>query len=197
MIGRRDDEANGGDVKICLDPGHGGADVGAVGPAGLRESEAALQIAKYVRRGILDCGWDVFCTRSDDRFIELDGRCQIAASEGAELFLSIHCNAFSNAAAHGYEVWTSVGQTAADPIAEKLFDSIGAAFPGLTPRADKTDGDSDKESGFKVLVGCEAAGIPAVLVETAFISNMIEERWLRDTGWKMRMAGAIVSGLRR
>jgi N-acetylmuramoyl-L-alanine amidase len=57
-----------------------------------------------------------------------------------------------------------------------------------------TDGDSDKEAGFAVLIGTT---MPAVLVETAFISNALEERWLRDVGWKMRMAGAMVSALRR
>lgn len=181
-------------MNLCLDPGHGGHDVGAEGPTGLHESQAALQVAKYVRRGFLDCGWDVFCTRSDDRYVSLQGRCDIANDNHADLFLSIHCNAFSNPVAHGYEVWTSVGQTAADPIAERIFDSVGAAFPNLAPRFDKTDGDSDKEKGFAVLVGTK---MPAVLVEIAFISNSIEEGWLRDVGWKMRMAGAIVSGVNR
>jgi N-acetylmuramoyl-L-alanine amidase len=111
---------------------------------------------------------------------------------GAHLFLSIHANAFSNPLAHGYEVWTSVGQTAADLIAEKIFGSIGMAFPNLAPRFDKTDGDSDREAGFAVLIGTK---MPAVLVECAFISNALEERWLRDVGWLMRMAGSIVSAV--
>jgi N-acetylmuramoyl-L-alanine amidase len=94
--------------------------------------------------------------------------------------------------AHGSEVWTSIGETAADPIAERMFNSIAGSFPLLTMRADRTDGDSDRESGFAVLTGTL---MPAVLVETAFISNSIEERWLRDVGWLMRMAGAIVSAV--
>jgi N-acetylmuramoyl-L-alanine amidase len=126
--------------------------------------------------------------------VSLVGRCEIANVAFADLLLSIHCNAFSNPNAHGYEVWTSAGQTAADPIAERLFESIGEAFPRLAPRYDKTDGDSDKEAGFAVLVGTRMA---AVLVETAFISNSIEEKWLRDVGWNLRMAGAIVSGVNR
>jgi N-acetylmuramoyl-L-alanine amidase len=180
--------------RLCLDPGHGGTDSGAVGPTGLFESYAALQIAKYIRRGFLDCGWDVFCTRSDDKYVSLQGRCDIANSNNIDLLLSIHCNAFSNPTAHGYEVWTSVGQTGADPIAQRIFESISTAFPDLTPRFDKTDGDDDKEAGFVVLVG---STMPAVLVEVAFISNPLEELWLRDVGWKMRMAGAIISGVNR
>lgn len=179
-------------TRVCLDPGHGGTDSGAVGPGGLLESQAALQIAKYVRRGLLDSGCEVACTRSDDKFVSLIGRCEFANDWQADLLLSIHCNAFSNPNAHGFEVWTSRGQTAADPIAERIFNSIAGAFPSLAPRFDKTDGDSDKEAGFLVLTESRMA---AVLVEVAFISNAIEEMWLRDVGWKMRMAGAIVSAV--
>lgn len=181
-------------MKIYLNPGHGGPDSGAVGPNGLKESDAALQISKYLRRGLIDQGDIVYMTRDGDEFVSLGACCEMANNEGADLFVSIHCNAFSDPAAHGYEVWTSVGVTDADAVAERLFETIGAAFPKLTPRADSTDGDSDKEAGFAVLVGTT---MPAVLIETAFISNLIEERWLNDIGWKMRMAGAITSGLRR
>lgn len=178
--------------KVCLDPGHGESDPGAIGPTGLREADAALQMAKYVRRGLLDREMEVLCTRSSDKFVSLGARCDMANDWGADLLLSLHCNAFSNESAHGSEVWTSVGQTLADPIAERIFNSIAGAFPLLTMRSDKTDGDSDKEKGFAVLTGSRMA---AVLVEVAFISNAIEERWLRDVGWKMRMAGAIVSAV--
>lgn len=178
--------------KVCLDCGHGGHDVGAVGPEGLTEAAAVLRIGKYIRRGLLDREIEVMCTRSTDKFVSLAKRCEMANDWGAHLLLSVHANAFSNPAAHGYEVWTSIGQTAADPIAERIFNSMGAAFPNLAPRFDKTDGDSDKEAGFAVLTGTAMA---AVLVETAFISNAIEERWLRDIGWCMRMAGSIVSAV--
>jgi N-acetylmuramoyl-L-alanine amidase len=181
-------------MKICLDPGHGGEDSGAVGPGGLHESDAALAISMYVRRGLLDQGDDVICTRDADDFVSLTGRCELANAQGADQFISIHCNAFTDPDVEGYEVWTSRGVTDADAIAQRLFDSIGGAFPKLRPRMDITDGDSDFEKGFAVLVG---TSMPAVLIECAFISNLIEERWLGDVGWKMRMAGAIVSGLRR
>jgi N-acetylmuramoyl-L-alanine amidase len=181
-------------MKICLDPGHGGTDSGAVGPTDLRESQAALQIAKYVRRGFLDSGCEVFCTRLEDKFVSLPGRCEIGNTAFADLFLSIHCNAFSNPMAHGGEVWTSVGLTPADAIAQRIFESMAESFPKLQMRYDKTDGDDDKEAGFVVLKNTR---MPAVLIEVAFISNPIEEEWLRDVGWKMRMAGAIVSGVNR
>lgn len=178
--------------RVCLDPGHGGTDPGAVGPSGTRESDVVLQIGKYIRRGLLDSGHEVLCTRSNDSYVSLSGRCEMANDWRADLMLSIHANAAENPTAHGFEVWTSRGQTSADPIAERIFESISGAFPRLAPRFDRTDGDSDKEAGFAVLIGTR---MPAVLIEVAFIPNAIEERWLRDIGWRMRMAGAIVSAL--
>jgi N-acetylmuramoyl-L-alanine amidase len=181
-------------MKICLGAGHGGKDRGAIGPSGYTEADATLRLCHYIGRGLFDSHHEVIHIRTEDKFVSLDDRCDFANANGADLFLSIHCNAFSNPAAHGYEVYTSVGQTAADPIAERIFRSIGEAFPRLAPRFDKTDGDSDRESGFKVLVGTR---MPAVLIETAFISNPLEEQWLKEVGWTMRMAGSIISGVNR
>lgn len=181
-------------MRYAIDPGHGGEDPGAVGPTGLKESDVALSISRYLRRGLIDQGHDIIMTRIGDQFVSLNRRCEIANEGSVDRFVSVHCNAFSNPSAHGSEVWTSVGTTDADYIAEQIFNSIKGSFPELTMRADMTDGDSDKEAGFAVLVG---TNMPAVLVETAFISNGMEERWLRDIGWQMRMAGAIVSGLGR
>ena len=179
-------------MKVWIDPGHGGEDSGAVGPSGVRESTIALEISRYILLGLTDTGCEINSTRSDDSFVSLSGRCKKANAWNADLFVSIHCNAFSNPTAHGFEVWTSRGETAADPIATRLYGSIKAAFPELLPRVDLSDGDCDKESGFAVLRG---TAMPAVLIECAFISNVLEERWLRDVGWRMRMAGAIVSAV--
>ena len=179
-------------MRICVDQGHGGEDPGAIGPTGLAEAAVAYKIGELVRDGLWDNGHEAWSTRDGDLTLSLQDRCDNANFNKADLLLSIHCNAFLNPAAHGYEVWTSYGETASDPIAESIFQSIGTAFPQLASRMDMTDGDSDKEAGFKVLTGTECA---AVLVECAFISNYLEERWLRDAGWRMRMAGAIVSGI--
>lgn len=184
-------------MRYAIDPGHGGHDSGAIGPTALREKDAAFEISLWVEAGLAKLNHEVFLTRAGDAFVELEDRAIAAAEWGAEVLVSIHCNAFSDPAAHGYELWTTRGETRADPIAENVYLSIGGAFPQLRGRADTTDGDHDKEAGFKVLVASESRGIPALLVETAFISNFMEERWLRDVGWQMRMAGAIISGLGR
>lgn len=90
--------------KIVIDPGHGGADPGAIGPTGLREKDVVLKLSKKVRDKIKKkLGWEVVMTRDDDRFIPLDERTGIANSENAALFLSIHANACTNKKVFGIE----------------------------------------------------------------------------------------------
>lgn len=181
-------------MKICLDAGHGGHDSGAVGPTGLTEAQAVFWITGHIGRGLEEAGHQCIYSRPSDVFVELDDRAEFANSLNADLFLSIHANAFENPAAHGFEVWTSPGWTPADPIATKVFEHVRRAFPDLRGRVDSSDGDPDKEAKFRVLIKTQA---PAVLIETAFVSNETEERWLRDPGWRLRMAGAIVSAVWR
>lgn len=181
-------------MKICCDPGHGGHDTGAVGPNGLAEKLVTLDICHHVECGLSAAGHAAFRTRISDEYIGLQERCDIANEEGADLFISVHANAAPVPQAHGVEIFTSPGVTAADKFATKIFTSIREAFPELHARVDMSDGDPDKESKFWVLVHTK---MPAVLLEVAFISNPVEEDRLRDPGWRMRMAGAIVSGINR
>ena len=179
---------------LVLDPGHGGTDPGAVGPSGLRECDVALAVCLAMRVPLLELGWQVLYTRSDDRLVSLVERCRFSNSVKAQAFVSVHANSFYSHTAHGFEVWTSPGDTPADPIATSIYNAVVGTFPDAIGRPDLGDGDPDKEARFKVLTGTFAA---AVLVETAFISNPREEAWLADPGWRMRMAGAIVSGIGR
>ena len=179
-------------MKVCIDPAHGGRDSGAVGPTGVKEKSVVRDIAHHLECGFNSCGIAAYRTRLGDETLSLSKRCEIANASGANLFLSLHANASTNPQAHDFEVWTSPGFTAADPYATRIFNTVTAAFPELNGRRDSSDGDPDKESKFYVLIHTK---MPAVLIETAFISNPEEERWLTDPGWRMRMAGAVVSAL--
>ena len=181
-------------MKICIDPGHGGRDSGAIGPAGLQEKSVTFDIAYHLECGLSCFGHSSFRTRLDDVYLSLEERCERANAAGADLFISIHANASENPRGHGYEVWTSPGWTPADIWATEFFNAIHEAFPNLYGRVDMSDGDPDKESKFWVLVH---TNMPAVLIETAFISNPAEEESLSDPGWRMRMAGAIISAVWR
>jgi N-acetylmuramoyl-L-alanine amidase len=92
--------------KIVIDPGHGGWDAGAVGKAGLKEKEVALDVARRLGK-MLDerLGASVFFTRADDRFIPLEERTAMANAYGADLFISIHANASKNTGARGIETF--------------------------------------------------------------------------------------------
>lgn len=180
-------------MRIFLDPGHGGADPGAVGPTGLRESAIAMQVAHEALRRLAAAGYHVELSRDDDtQTMSLEMRADMANGWHADAFVSIHCNAAANPAARGYEVWTTKGQTAADPLAQELFFAVGRAFPCEPARKDRADGDDDKEAGFAVLRRTKA---PAALVELGFISNPETEAAMRSPSWISAAAGAIVTGI--
>lgn len=85
--------------------------------------------------------------------------------DGNAVYLSIHANAGGG---HGYEAYTSPGQTKSDEIATVILDSFANVFPEATPRLDISDGDADKEAKFYVLV---KTSMPAVLTESFFMDN--------------------------
>lgn len=184
-------------MKICIDPGHGGYDPGAVGPSGLKEKDVTLSVALLLAQELKASGQEVILTRdSDNTPWDPDGdlwtRCNIANQFGADVFISIHANAAVSPQGKGMEVYTTKGLTGADPIAESIANAMQAAFPGLVFRADLSDGDKDKEANYYVLV---KTNMPAVLVELAFISNPTEEALLRSSDYQKKAAEAIFQGL--
>jgi len=92
--------------RIVIDAGHGGKDPGAHGDIS-NEKDIALKIALKLGNTIKEYLPDVevIYTRDDDNFVELEGRAYIANKNGADLFISIHCNAVSNASIYGTETY--------------------------------------------------------------------------------------------
>lgn len=91
---------------IVIDPGHGGKDSGAVGPRGLTEKEVVLKIAKELKKILIKKGFTVLITRKDDSFVPLRQRSTLANNSGADLFVSIHCNAsMRRKSAGGFETF--------------------------------------------------------------------------------------------
>lgn len=187
-------------MKIVLDPGHGGRDPGAVGRVlRLKESDVNLQAALLLRERLAAVGHEVILTRSSDAQLvpgqknaDLTARAEVANRNGADCFVSIHCNSHTGTTARGFEVWTSRGQTSSDALATAIIRSVRAQFPGMYIRQDWSDGDPDKEANFAVLVRTRC---PAVLVETAFLSNGEDERFLSSATNLSRMAAAMAAGI--
>jgi N-acetylmuramoyl-L-alanine amidase len=92
--------------RVVLDPGHGGHDSGTVGPEGLREKDLVLDVSQRLGRLIEErMGSEVIYTRSDDTFVPLERRTEIANEAKADLFLSIHANSSTLTTAAGVETF--------------------------------------------------------------------------------------------
>lgn len=104
---------------LVIDPGHGGKDPGCHGKTAL-EKDIVLSVAKKFGKLVKEKYPDVkvVYTRSDDRFVELWKRGQIANDNHADLFVSIHCNAVDNSSAKGTETWLRGSQKNAANLAE-------------------------------------------------------------------------------
>ena len=115
-------------VVVVIDPGHGGKDVGAVGRNGTYEKDVVLAISKYLKAQIDEQpGMRALLTRSDDRFIPLRKRMASARAKGADVFVSVHADAFKDARAHGSSVYILSQGGASSEAARWLAERENAA----------------------------------------------------------------------
>ena len=111
------------DVLIAVDAGHGGDDPGAIAPTGAYEKDIVLSIAKRVQRelGAVD-GFKAVLVRSGDYYVPLRRRAQIARQQRADLFVSIHADAFRLASVRGASVYALSDRGASSEMARHLAD---------------------------------------------------------------------------
>lgn len=109
------------DIVIALDAGHGGEDPGAIGASGLREKQVVLAIAKELEK-LLDAepGFISRMIRRNDYYVSLRGRTNIARQKNADLFVSIHADAFKDKRAHGASVWVLSNRGASSEVGRWL-----------------------------------------------------------------------------
>lgn len=106
VISRLDRERNRWKYDIVvIDPGHGGKDPGAIGPAGTKEKDITLDVGLRLRKELEKRGVKVVMTREKDVFIPLDERGKIANRIDGKLFISLHCNAAKDQRARGMETY--------------------------------------------------------------------------------------------
>ncbi len=111
------------DVLIAVDPGHGGEDPGAIAATGAYEKDIVLSIAKRLRDDLRAVeGFDVVLVRSGDYYIPLRRRTEIARQRRADLFVSIHADAFSKASVRGASVYALSDKGASSEMARWLAD---------------------------------------------------------------------------
>jgi N-acetylmuramoyl-L-alanine amidase len=218
-------------VKVAIDAGHGGIDKGKTGPTGLVEKEVNLDIAMRLRDLLVsDYGMEVVMTRTEDVLVPLMRRAEIANSEGADIFISIHCNGWFHPDAGGYETFflsqakteeatrlameenasiqfegAGVSPEELDDLGFMLWDMVQNEFvtesSELAELIQRELGEvidirnrGVKQAGLIVLKGCR---MPAVLVESAFLSNPREERLLADRQFRENIARGIAEAVQR
>jgi len=212
--------------RVVLDPGHGGIDGGAHAASGLREKDVTLAIATEAERLLVAQGIDVVLTRQSDVYVSLEERTAIANRAAADVFVSVHANSCRACKAHGIETYyldttddryalklaarenatqedrvSDVQLVLADLAAKAATKESQALAVGLQQRAVETVRPLQREvrdlgvkaSLFYVLLG---ARMPAVLIETGFLSNKREGTLLADKRYRSAVAAAIATAVR-
>ncbi|MGP1959052.1 MAG: N-acetylmuramoyl-L-alanine amidase AmiC [Arsenophonus sp. NC-CH8-MAG3] len=217
-------------IIIMIDPGHGGEDPGAIGKYKTQEKDIVLQIARRLKLLInRESKMKVYITRNEDVFIPLKVRITKARKMQADLFVSIHADAFTNRKVRGSSVFALSIIGATSNTARYLAQTQNEAdiIGGVSKSGDKyldhtiidlvqtaTINDSLKfgtevlkrmgninklhkkivdQAGFAIL---KAPDIPSILIETAFISNIEEERKLKTVKFQQQMAESIFRGIK-
>jgi len=212
---------------ICIDPGHGGEDLGAVGRSKLHEKDVTLKISLKLKKLIESrTGLRVLMTRDKDSEVSLNSRASIANNQQAQMFVSIHVNSSFRKSAFGSETYF-VSLKATDPEALELAqkENQNPEDPGEAIKNDElkmilwnmaqtefiresstlaeyvqnelndllgTRNRGVKQAPFRVLM---RTAMPAILVETAFISNSAEEKKLQNEAFLDKIAFAIFNGI--
>jgi N-acetylmuramoyl-L-alanine amidase len=212
--------------RIVIDPGHGGHDTGTIGPEGLREKDLVLDVAKRLGALIEDrLGSEVILTRSDDTFIALERRTEIANEAKADLFLSIHANSSAVRSAAGVETYYLNFTTSRAAIelaarensgSEKTIYELQDLLEKIALK-DKVEESREfasriqtslfalsaknnaraKDRGVRKapFVVLIGAQMPSVLAEIGFISNPHDENIMKRGDYRERIAEALYKGL--
>ncbi len=174
---------------IVIDPGHGGSDPGTQ-HGGLTEKDLTLDMAKRLRAILIAQGWEVKLTHDTDVDVyepndsahdELQARDDIANNAGARMFVSIHVNAFVNAGPYGTTVYISKPEDV--PLGRAIETQIAA---------DGTKDDGVIKAHYYVTYH---ARMPAVLIETAFLTNPHDYALLTSSAWRQQLVQEMADGI--
>jgi len=210
---------------VVIDPGHGGENLGARGAGGLLEKDLVLDVGLRLAKRLEARGIDVVLTRRDDRFVPLEERTSIANDARGDLFISIHANASRSRNARGIETFfvsleasdeaaqnlailenqafagsEGVAKISEDPLLGILGDLIATEhlvesqeFSGLVQsQLASSRSRGVKQAPFVVLMGVQ---MPAALVEIGFLTNPDDERDLRSSAERDRLADGLAGAV--
>ena len=178
-------------MRIFIDPGHGGEDNGAAWGEKydyVEEDDLNLIISFLLRYELLLAGYDVKLSRETDMPVSLSKRCKMANAWDADIFISIHADAFHNVTAKG--ISTHIYRNSS---AETLILATWVHSKLITNFMDNTD-RGIRKSDFYVL---RKTNMPAILVECEFLSNLLMRRFLKEPENQIRIAKAIAEGVEK
>ena len=211
--------------RVVIDPGHGGHDTGAIGKQGTREKDITLAISRKLAEQLREKGLEVILTRDDDRYLKLEARAELANEARGDLFISVHCNSATNRKLRGVETYTlnissdrySIRLAARENASsEKAISDLQFILADLATKANTGESSrlatqvqkslvselsreytgikdlGHKEALFYVLLGVK---MPAILVETSFLSHAEEEKRLGTEDYQDSVAQAIAQGV--
>jgi N-acetylmuramoyl-L-alanine amidase len=212
--------------RIVIDPGHGGKDPGCHLKGGIKEKDIVLSLAKILASKIkarLQC--EVFLTRTRDVFLSLEQRTAFANMKEADLFISLHINAYKQKGVYGVETYflnmatdkravivaarenATSGKNMRDLklilndllLNTNISESSKLAYEvqkgilvRIKKRYTKVKSLGVKQAPFYVLIG---ADMPAILVETGFITNPMERKRLLSKRYQGYLADGMVGGI--
>jgi N-acetylmuramoyl-L-alanine amidase/putative methionine-R-sulfoxide reductase with GAF domain len=213
-------------MRIVVDAGHGGWDLGTVGKRGLLEKDLVLEIAQRLGK-LLESrlGADVILTRNDDNYIPLDERAGMANQSQADLFISVHANYSDLPSARGVETYYTNFFSA--PNAKDLetrdngSGSKNATTATLSPAdlhlkieqsrrlaasvqrslygtlSGQNPGLRDRGVKAASYVVLTETAMPGILAEVSFVSSPTDEQKLRSDGYREQIAEALYKGIAR
>lgn len=193
-------------VTICLDPGHGGNDSGAVGVNNAYEKDLTLKIAQYCKQELEKYDCNVVMTRTGDTNPSLEDRANFAKSQGAQYLISIHLNSAASGGAVGAEVYypnthwrpdiSANGKNVAQAIQSQLV-SLGLYDRGIKFRTIDTNiypdpfryDDSSVADYYGIIRNAKYNGLTGMIIEHCFINNVSDYNNYLNSDAKLQKLG--------
>lgn len=172
---------------IVVDAGHGDFDPGSDNE-GYLEKDINLEIALKLQAALEEAGYAVLMTRSDDTFLELYERSDFANEANADLFISIHQNDYAqDSSVNGIEVYYNSSKTTEDKKFAQMVQDALIHETGANNRGIRVDNG---------LVVTRETTMPAILVETAFISSEKELPLITSDDYQNKVVAGMIAGIK-
>lgn len=174
------------DLRIVLDPGHGGSDPGAIWGA-TYEKDITLQIAEKLKQSLEKLGSTVFTTRDSDMYINLKDRVYTAKAKEADLFISIHLNFLEeDTTVSGIETYCTESTNKNSTLLAEAVHS------NLIRETDAKDRNVRIDSNLYVV---RRNTVPSCLIETGFLTSETEGPLLLSDDYQDKLVAGICNGI--